>query len=121
MRFASAQILACVENGLWLRLARQANAAAGAIAAGLGTIEGVGLIAPVQANELFVAMAPAAVAGLAEEGILFQRRGPGLARFVCRWDTSEDEVKALVAAVRRQVHLLQAQGRSTMDATEARR
>jgi threonine aldolase len=102
MRFAAAQILAYVEEDRWLRFARQANAAASAIAAGLEGIDGVALRAPVQANELFVAMAPAWIDGLIEDGILFQRRGPDLARFVCRWDTSDDEVAALVAAVRRQ-------------------
>jgi len=101
MRFASAQILAYVENDLWLRLARRANAAAAAIAAGMEGIDGVTLRAPVQANELFVEMAPARVDGLEEEGILFQRRSAGLARFVCRWDTGEDEVMRLIAAVRR--------------------
>ena len=101
MRFASAQILAYVENDLWLRLAGQANAAAAAIAAGIEGIDGVTLRAPVQANELFVEMAPAAVDGLEADGILFQRRSAGLARFVCRWDTDGDEVARLIAAVRR--------------------
>jgi len=101
MRFASAQIIAYVEDGLWLRLARQANAAAAAIAARIAALPGVMLIAPVQANELFVDMAPAALEAMAADGFLFQRRGPRLARFVCRWDTSEDECAALVDGIRR--------------------
>ncbi len=101
MRFASAQIMAYIENDLWLRLARQANAAASAIAAGLEAIESVGLVAPVQANEVFVQMAPPAAASLEDQGFLFHRRGPDVGRFVCRWDTGEDEVAALVAAIRR--------------------
>lgn len=103
MRFASAQIIAYVENGLWLRLARQANAAAATVAARIEPLAGVTLIAPVQANELFVDMPEAALAGLENEGFLFQRRGPRLARFVCRWDTSEAECAALAAGIRRQV------------------
>lgn len=100
MRFASAQIMAYVENDLWLRLARQANAAASRIASGIAPLAGVTLIAPVQANELFVELpAVAALEGLEKDGFLFQRRGPRVARFVCRWDTTEAECAALVAAI----------------------
>lgn len=101
MRFASAQILAYVEDGLWLRLAGQANQAAARIAARIAPLAGVGFSAPVDANVLFVEMAPHALTALQEEGILFQRRGPSLARFVCRWDTSDAEADALVEAIAR--------------------
>jgi threonine aldolase len=101
MRFASAQLMAYVEDDLWLRLARQANAAAGALAARVQRVAGARLLAPVQANELFVEMAPAALTALEETGFLFYRRGPGLARFVCRWDTGSDEVAALGEAIAR--------------------
>ena len=103
MRFASAQIIAYVENDLWLRLARQANAAAAGIAAQIEPLAGVALIAPVQANELFVDLAPAVLSGLEGEGYLFQRRGPRLARFVCRWDTSDADGAALADGIRRHV------------------
>ena len=101
MRFASAQVLAYVEDGLWLRLAAQANHAAARIAARIQPLAGVRFSAPVDANVLFVEMEPQALTALQEHGILFQRRGPGLARFVCRWDTSAAEADALVAAITR--------------------
>ncbi len=102
MRFASAQIMAYVEDDLWLRLARQANAAAADIARRLVPLAGVSLVAPVQANELFVELPSAqALESLQGDGFLFQRRGPRLARFVCRWDSSETECAALVAAIER--------------------
>ena len=101
MRFASAQIIAYVEDDLWLRLARQANDAASRISAQIAPLAGITLIAPVEANELFVDMAPEAIAALQSEGFLFQRRGPRLARFVCRWDTSDAEIAALTAGIRR--------------------
>lgn len=101
MRFASAQIMTYVTDDLWLRLARQANNAAASIAAQIGTVAGVTLIAPVQANELFVDMAPAVISCLEAEGFLFQRRGPRLVRFVCRWDTSAGDVAALAGSIRR--------------------
>lgn len=111
MRFASAQIMAYVEDDRWLRLARQANAAAGRVAAGIASLDGVALIAPVQANELFVELpSPAALDGLQQDRILFQRRGPRTARFVCRWDSTEAECDALVAAIARQASAAPAAG-----------
>jgi len=101
MRFASAQLLAYVEDDLWLRLARQANAAAARLAADIRAVAGARLLAPVEANELFVTMAPAALDALAADGFLFYRRGHELARFVCRWDTTEAETAALAAAIGR--------------------
>ena len=100
MRFASAQVLAYVENDLWLRLARQSNAAAQTLAQGMTGLDGVTLIAPVQANELFVQMTATALDQLALQGVLFYRRGPQLARFVCRWDTTADEVAALLKLIK---------------------
>ena len=101
MRFASAQILAYVQDDLWLRLARQSNTAALAIANGIKNLEGVKLIAPVQANELFVEMNPKAVDALIADNVLFYRRGPNLFRLVCRWDTTQDEIAQLIALVDR--------------------
>lgn len=101
MRFASAQILAYVKDGLWLRLAAQSNDAAARIAEAIRPLAGVGLGAPVEANELFIEMAPQALTALQDDGILFYRRGLRLGRFVCRWDTSATEIDALVGAIRR--------------------
>src|SRR6185312_2631812 len=54
MRFASAQLMAYVENGLWLRLAQASDEAAARIAAGIADLPGVRLLAPVEANEIFL-------------------------------------------------------------------
>lgn len=101
MRFASAQVLAYVENDLWLKLARQSNAAAQRLFTGIERTSGARLIAPVQANELFVEMSANALDHLARDGVLYYRRGPQLARFVCRWDTTEDEVTQLLTLIAR--------------------
>jgi threonine aldolase len=101
MRFAAAQLMAYVEDDLWLRLAGQANAAAARLAADIGMVAQAQLLAPVEANELFVEMAPAGLTALEEDGFLFYRRGPRLARFVCRWDTTEEETLALGRAIAR--------------------
>lgn len=99
MRFASAQVLAYVQDDLWLRLARQSNAAALAIAKGIEHLDGVKLIAPVQANELFVEVHPKAVDALIADNVLFYRRAPNLFRLVCRWDTTQDEIAQLIALI----------------------
>ena len=101
MRFASAQLMAYVENGLWLDMARASNAIAARIAAGIEAIPGVRLIAPVEANELFLEMSSAAMDTLEADGFQFYRRSATLGRFVCRFDATETEADALVAAVRR--------------------
>src|SRR5439155_22849680 len=54
MRFASAQLAAYIADGLWLRLAQQSNAAAARIAAGIDGMPGLRLVAPVEANEMFL-------------------------------------------------------------------
>ncbi len=104
MRFASAQLLAALQDGLWLRLAGQANAMATRLAHGLQRIDGVTLLAPVQANEVFMASTPAMLSALEGDGVLFFRRGESAARFVCRWDTQTAQVDELVNRVARHAH-----------------
>ncbi len=101
MRFASAQLLAYVENGLWLRMARASNAIAARIAAGLAEFPGTRPLAPVEANEIFLELPGAVMDGLEADGFQFYRRSASLARFVCRFDMAEAEADALVAALRR--------------------
>jgi threonine aldolase len=45
-------------------------------------------------------MRASALDQLAADGVQFYRRGPELARLVCRWDTTEQEVKQLIALIR---------------------
>src|SRR5713226_9746204 len=54
MRFASAQLIAYVENGLWLRMAGASNRIAARIAAALLDIPAARILAPVEANEIFL-------------------------------------------------------------------
>ena len=101
MRFASAQLMAYIENGLWLRLAQASNAAAARIAAGIEGVPGLRLMAPVEVNELFLELPGPAMDALERDGFQFYRRSATLARFVCRFDTSDAEADALIAALRR--------------------
>ena len=101
MRFASAQLMAYIENGLWLHLAAQSNAAAARIAAGISRTPGVKLLAPVEANEMFLDLPPGVMDALEADGFQFYRRSATLARFVCRFDVTDGEADALVASLQR--------------------
>jgi threonine aldolase len=99
MRFLSAQLLAFVEDDLWLRNARHANAMASALFAGLSGLPGVRIVQPVQANEVFVAMPDELIDALRSEGAAFYRwiDVPGEAnpvvRLVTSFVTTAEEVK----------------------------
>jgi threonine aldolase len=59
------------------------------------------LLAPVEANEIFLELPSIGMDGLEADGIQFYRRSASLARFVCRFDATEAEADALLAALRR--------------------
>jgi threonine aldolase len=99
MRFAAAQLIAYVEDGLFLRLASQANELASQLGGELAAVPGVHLIAPVEANLVFVAMPEPAIEALAEAGVRFARRRGGVIRLVTRFDGTRTEVDRLVALV----------------------
>jgi threonine aldolase len=101
MRFASAQLMAYIENGLWLRLAAASNRAAARIAAGVDGVPSLKLVAPVEANEIFLELPAGAMDALEADGFQFYRRSATLARFVCRFDVTDAEADALVASLRR--------------------
>ena len=101
MRFAAAQLIAYVDNGLYLRLASHANELASRLARELGAIPGVRLITPVEANLLFVAMPEQTIDALAAAGVRFARRGGGVIRLVTRFDATQAEVDQFIALVRR--------------------
>jgi threonine aldolase len=99
MRFVSAQLLAYIEDGLWLRLASHANA----LARRLGEAAGRTLMHPVEANEVFIRIGEAAAAALREQGFDFYDWGAahsGEARLVVSWNQSEEDVAALCDALR---------------------
>jgi len=100
MRFAAAQLIAYVENGLFLRLASHANELASRLSRELAAIPSVRLIAPVEANLLFVAMPEQTIDGLAAAGVRVARRG-GVVRLVTRFDGTQAEIDQFIGLVRR--------------------
>ncbi len=96
-RYLAAQILAMLENDVWLRNARAANEAAARLANAAGPER---LVLPVQANEVFVRVQPEESERLRQQGFDFYDWGPGEARLVTSWDSNPAHVDALAAAIR---------------------
>ena len=96
-RYMAAQILAMLEDDLWLTNARAANAAATRLAEAAGADR---LLLPVQANEVFIRVTPDEAAALRAQGFDFYDWGPGEARLVTAWDSAPTDVDALAAAIR---------------------
>ncbi len=108
MRFLSAQLEAYLTDDLWLRNARHANAAARQLSSGLLKLPGAELGHPVEANEIFMALPEAVVAGLEAEGQNFHRWPGGSAdkpmiRLVTAFNTTDQSVGDFIAAASRQV------------------
>lgn len=95
-RYLAAQLLAMVEDGLWLANARAANAAAQALG---GTAAGR-LMHPVEANELFIRLTPAEAATLRAQGFDFHDWGEGAARLVTNWSQDSVSVQPMADALR---------------------
>ena len=94
-RFLAAQILAMVEDGLWLENARAANAAAQELAVSAGQR----LLHPVEANELFLRLTAAEREALRSQGFSFYDWGDDAARLVTAWNSPAEHVAALARAI----------------------
>ncbi len=103
-RFLAAQLDAYLTDDLWLRNARHANAAARRLATGLERVLNIAPAAPVEANQIFIALGAPVAMALRAAGFLFYD-WPGIgdagARLVTSWDTSDEAIDAFVAAAAR--------------------
>ena len=98
MRFVSAQLLALFEGDLWRRAAGHANAMAARLAAGVG--EAVTITQAVEANGVFAILPPGAAERLQEDFKFYVwDHHTGEVRWMCSWDTSEEDVDAFVEAI----------------------
>lgn len=105
-RYLAAQMLALLEDGLWLDLARHANAMAARLAQRLAEAPGLTLNEACEANQVFATLPAAAHARARAAGAAYhlwpmvQQEGADVSvRLVCSWSTTEAEVDALVAAL----------------------
>lgn len=95
-RYLAAQILAMLDDDVWLRNARAANDAAARLAEAAGTER---LVLPVEANEVFIKVSPEEAARLRADGFDFYDWGQGEARLVTSWDSDAGAVDALARAI----------------------
>ena len=101
MRFLAAQFDALLSDELWRRNAGHANAMAARLAASLADIPGLTITRPVQTNSVFAVLPVAVTASLQREYPFYVwDESIGEVRWMCSWDTTEEDVDAFAAAVR---------------------
>jgi len=99
MRFLAAQFDALLDDDLWLRSARHANAMAARLAEGMAGAPGVELVHPVQANAVFARIDRARIEPLQAVAPFYVWDEPtGVCRLMCAFDTEPGDVDAFVAA-----------------------
>lgn len=102
-RFLSAQMAAYLTDGLWLRLAAQANAMGARLAQGLARVPGANLQHPAPANMMFPLLAPGSNDRAFARGAIYYPMpapdGHEAARFVASWSTTAADVDGLIAAL----------------------
>jgi threonine aldolase len=104
MRFVSAQLDAYFADGLWLRLARHANAMAQRLTQGLTGLPGVKLLHQVEANEIFIQLPVPTVEALREAGFAFYDwpgSPAGTIRLVTAFNTEQSAVDQFLATAKR--------------------
>ncbi len=94
-RFLAAQILAMLDDDVWLDNARAANAGAALLAKAGGDR----LVYPVEANEVFLRVTPDEAAGLRALGFDFYDWAPGEVRLVTSWNQQEAAIRPLADAI----------------------
>jgi threonine aldolase len=100
MRFLAAQFDALLTDELWLRCARHANAMAGRLAAAVEGLPGLTITRPVQANAVFAILPPEVTTRLQQQFPFYVwDEASGEVRWMCSWDTTEEDVEAFAAAI----------------------
>lgn len=101
MRFIAAQFVALLTDGLWRRNASHANRMARRLAEGAATVPGVTITQPVDANAVFARLPRGRIAALQARRFFYVwDEGAGEVRWMCSFDTTEDDVDRFVAELR---------------------
>jgi threonine aldolase len=100
MRFLAAQFDALLTDELWRRCAGHANAMADQLATAVGGAKGLTITRQVQTNAVFATLPPRVTKRLQEEFPFYVwDEGSGEVRWMCSWDTTEDDIDEFAAAV----------------------
>jgi threonine aldolase len=101
MRFLSAQLDALLTDDLWRRTAAHANAMARRLATGIDGAPGVTITQPVEANAVFATLPRPAAERLQKDWAFYVwDETTSEVRWMCSWDTTEEDVDAFAEAVR---------------------
>ncbi|WP_062762421.1 low specificity L-threonine aldolase [Falsirhodobacter sp. alg1] len=99
-RYLSAQMEAYLEGDLWLRLARQANAAAARLSAGIAQIPGGRVMHPTEANMVFAEFPEAGHTRARAAGAAYYPHETALgARLVTSWNTTDADVNRFLGLI----------------------
>jgi len=102
MRFLSVQLDALLANDLWRRNALQANRMAKLLEAQVRRIRGVKVVQKVQANGVFVQVPRRAIALLRRRYFFYTwDESASVVRWMCSWDTTEEDVRVFAAVIAR--------------------
>ena len=109
-RYLSAQMAAYLEDGLWLDMAQQANAACHRLAEALRTAPGAALKFEPQANMIFVDLPRSTHVRLHEAGAQYNiwegsldgddPDEPLMARLVCDWSARDEDIDRFLEIAR---------------------
>ena len=101
MRYLAAPWLGVLRNGAWLRYATHANAMARRLADAVADVPGTRLLAPVEANGVFLDVPLSMIDALRERDWKFYEFiGATGIRLMCSWDMTPEVVDALAADIR---------------------
>ncbi|MFF6975418.1 threonine aldolase family protein [Streptomyces tsukubensis] len=104
MRFVSVQLEALLARDLWLRNARHSNAMARRLADGVRQVDGVEILYPVQANAVFARLPHEVTVRLQSRfRFYFWDEAAGDVRWMCSFDTTEEDVDAFVQALKEEM------------------
>jgi threonine aldolase len=101
MRFLAAQFEALLRDELWRQLAAHANGMAARLADAVRELPGIEVTHPVQANAVFATLPRGAIDQLRQRFPFYVwDESRGEVRWMCSWDTKEEDVDQLVNAAR---------------------
>jgi threonine aldolase len=101
MRFIAAQFDALLQDDLWLQNATHANAMAQRLCDAVSGVDGVVVTRRPAANAVFAVIAPEVRLALQQEFDFYEWDDvTGEVRWMCSWDTTEDDIDEFARAVR---------------------
>ena len=101
MRFLAAPWTALLTDEVWLRNARQANAAARKLANRLRDEAKIEIVFPIESNAVFVRMRQNLARDLQARGWYFYKFiEPDIYRLMCSWSATDQDIAEFVADLR---------------------